>query len=162
MKIQVFALMALIAIPAFGQTDDYASRLYQSKTQQIFSGYQPPSAQVTFTPKPPPKQPTAKGDELVNGAIVCPSLDMTMWLYKKIGAAKVARNYMPPQNRQMVILQDGYDPWEEPRPADYRCQFVPARTPMNVKWEGGLPVVYGTMADKRPFAGVTSPTMVDY
>ncbi len=117
---------------------------------------------LTFTPKPQPKQPTAKGDQLVDGAIVCPSLDATMWLYNKIGAVKVARNYMPPQNRQMVILQDGYDPWEEPKPAEYRCQFVPAGTPMNVKLEGGIPVVWGKMKDGRPFAGVTNPMMVDY
>lgn len=109
-----------------------------------------------------PKQPTAKGDKLVDGAIVCPSLDVTMWLYKKIGAAKVAQNYMPPQNRQMVILQNGYDPWEEPKPTEYRCQFVPSGTPMNVKWEGGIPVVWGKLKDGRPFAGVTSLTMVDY
>jgi hypothetical protein len=117
---------------------------------------------VTFTPNPQPKQPTAKGDQLVDGAIVCPSLDTTMWLYNKISSARVARTYMPPQNRQMVILQDGYDPWEEPRPSDYRCQLVPTGTLMNVKWEGGLPVVWGKMKDGRPFAGVTNPMMVDY
>lgn len=119
------------------------------------------TGRVTFTPKHP-IQPTAKGDQLVDGAIVCPSLNEVMWLYKKISAARVARNYMPEQARQMTILKDGYDPWEEPNPAEYRCQFVPTGTPMNVKWEDGIPVVSGKMKDGRQFSGVTSPVMVDY
>jgi len=120
-----------------------------------------PIPRVTFTPKPRVKQPIAKGGDLVDGAIVCPSLDEVIWLYNRIGSARVARTNMPPQNRQLVMLQDGYDPWEEPDPADYRCQFVPAGTPMNVKWEGGLPVVSGKTADGRPFAGITNPVMID-
>jgi hypothetical protein len=162
MRIYAFALAVSMAVPALGQTDDYASRLYQSKRAQIFSGHETPSPQVAFTPKPPPKQPVAKGDSLVSGAIVCPSLDEATWLYKMIGSAKVARENMPPQARELTVLKDGYDPYAAPNPTDYRCQFVPAGTPMNVKWVGGLPVVSGKTNDGLPFAGVTIPTMVDY
>lgn len=33
---------------------------------------------------------------------------------------------------------------------------------MNVKWQGGIPVVWGKLKDGRPFAGVTNLQMVDY
>lgn len=114
-------------------------------------------------PAPEPKKLTAKGISPVDdGAIVCPSLDEVNWLFREIGRARVARSYMPEQARQLAILQDGYDPWAEPKPSDYRCQFVPTGTPMNVKWQGGMPVVWGKMKDGRPFAGVTTPSMVNY
>ena len=112
---------------------------------------------------PTSKQATAKGISPVDdGAIVCPSLDEVDWLLREIGRARVARTYMPQQARELTKLQDGYDPWAEPKPSDYRCQFVPTGTPMNVKWQGGIPVVWGKMKDGRPFAGVTSLMMVDY
>lgn len=107
-------------------------------------------------------RPTAKGISPVDdGAIVCQSLDEVNWLFREIGRARVARSYMPEQARQLAKLQDGYDQGAEPRPSDYRCQLVPTGTPMNVQWKSGIPVVFGTMNDGRPFAGVTNPQMVD-
>jgi len=164
MKIFVFALAASMAASAFGQSRDdsaYADHVFSSFNARKADGHPEANGRVTFTPTPKPKQPTAKRDSAVDGAIVCPSLNETMWLYKKISTARIARTYMPPQAREMTILQDGYDPWEEPDPADYRCQFVPAGTPMNVKWAGGIPTVWGTTRDGLPFAGVTNPMMVD-
>ncbi|MFM0044130.1 hypothetical protein [Paraburkholderia sediminicola] len=109
-----------------------------------------------------PRQPTAKGISPVDdGAIVCPSLDEANWLFREIGRARVARSYMPEQARQLTKLKDGYDPWAEPKPSDYQCRLVPTGTPVNVKWQGGIPVVSGKMSDGRPFSGVTLPNMID-
>lgn len=106
-------------------------------------------------------QPTAKGIDLVDGAIVCPSMDEANWLFGQINQARHARQYLSPELRQRAALTTGYDIGSEPRPSDYRCQFVPTGTPMNVKMEGGyLPVVRGTMKDGLPFAGVTNPAMI--
>ncbi|MBB3004354.1 hypothetical protein FHX57_006736 [Paraburkholderia tropica] len=116
-----------------------------------------------FSLNAPPKQPAAKGINPVDeGAIVCSSLNEVNWLFREIGRARIARRYMPEETRQLAKLRDGYDPWAEPRPSDYRCQFVPTGTPMTVEWKGGIPVVFGKMSDGRPFAGVTSPMMVDH
>jgi hypothetical protein len=162
MKIAVFALTTLIAIPALGQTDDYASRLYQSKKEQIFSGHESPSAQVALTSKPEPRQPTAKGMDLVDGAIVCPSMDEANWLYSRINEARHARQSLSPELRKQGALLNGYDYGAEPKPSDYQCQLVPEGTPMNVRMEMGvIPVVSGKLKDGRPFAGVTIPNMVD-
>jgi hypothetical protein len=111
---------------------------------------------------PPPGLGAAKGISPVDdGAIVCKSLDEVNWLFREIGRARVARSYMPEQVRQLTKLKDGYDPWAEPRPSDYQCQFVPTGTPMNVKWKGGIPIVWGVMKDGLPFAGVTLQNMID-
>jgi hypothetical protein len=118
--------------------------------------------EVTFTPVPAPKQPTAKGMDLVDGAIVCPSLDEATWLYGQINQARHARQSLSPELRKQGALLNGYDYGAEPRPSDYRCQLVPDGTPMNVRMEMGvIPVVWGKMKDGRPFAGVTIPNMVD-
>ena len=107
-------------------------------------------------------QPTAKGIDLVDGAIVCPSMDEANWLFGQINKARHARLSLPADLRRRAALVNGYDVGEEPNPSNYRCQFVPAGTPMNVKMEGGyLPVVWGTMKDGRPFVGVTNPQMID-
>lgn len=120
-----------------------------------------PVGQITFTPKHP-IQPTAKGMDLVDGAIVCPSLDEATWLYGQINMARHARLSLSPELRRQAELVNGYDEGAEPRPSDYRCQFVKEGTPMNVRMEMGvIPVVWGTMTDGRPFAGVTIPTMID-
>lgn len=141
MKNTICALVAAVCIPAFAQSG---------------------ASQYQFNLEATPKQPTAKGISPVDdGAIVCPSLDEVNWLFREIGRARVARSYMPEQARQLTKLKDGYDPWAEPRPSDYQCQFVPTGTPMNVKWQGGIPVVFGKMSDGRPFAGVTNPQMID-
>jgi len=121
-----------------------------------------PIPQVTFTPAPKHKQPTAKGMDLVDGAIVCPSMDEASWLYRRINMARHARQSLSPELRRQAALVNGYDEGAEPKPSDYRCQFVPAGTPMNVTMEMGvIPVVSGTMKDGRPFSGVTIPNMVD-
>lgn len=117
---------------------------------------------VTFTPAPPPKQPTAKGVDLVDGAIVCPSLDEANWLFSRIDQARHARLSLSPELRRQPALVNGYDEGAEPNPAEYRCQFVPAGTPMHVRMDGGyIPVVWGKMNDGRPFSGVTIPNMID-
>ena len=108
-------------------------------------------------------QPAAKGMDLVNGAIVCPSMDEANWLFGQINMARHARLSLPADLRRQAALVNGYDVGEEPKPSDYRCQFVPAGTPMNVRTEMGvIPVVWGTMKDGRPFAGVTNPQMIDH
>jgi hypothetical protein len=141
------AALSICIAPAFGQ-----SPVFTMPGQE-------PMAQSA----PSKKIPTAKGISPVDdGAIVCPSLDEVNWLFREIGRARVARSYMPEQARQLTKLKDGYDPWAEPKPSDYQCQLVPTGTPMNVKWQGGIPVVWGKMKDGRPFAGVTSLMMVDY
>jgi len=141
MKTTVLSLLALIAMPAFAQSN---------------------ASQYKFSLDTPTRQPTAKGISPVNdGAIVCQSLDEVNWLFSQIGRARVARSYMPEQARQLAKLQDGYDPAQEPKPSDYRCQLVPTGTPMQVRWQGGLPVVFGKLSDGRPFAGVTNPQMID-
>lgn len=120
-----------------------------------------PVGQITFTPKHP-IQPTAKGIDLVDGAIVCPSLDESNWLYGQINMARHARLSMSPELRRQAALINGYDEGAEPKPSDYQCQFVPAGTPMNVRMEmGAIPVVSGKMKDGRPFAGVTIQNMID-
>lgn len=107
-------------------------------------------------------QPTAKGIDLVDGAIVCPSMDETNWLFGQINMARHAQMSLSPELRRRAALANGYDIGSEPRPSDYRCQFVPTGTPMSVKMEGGyLPVVWGTMKDGLPFAGVTNLSMID-
>lgn len=141
------AALSMYIAPAFGQ-------------KPIFTM---PGQEPLVRSEPPKKNPTAKGISPVDdGAIVCSSLDEVNWLFREIGRARVARSNMPEQARRLTKLKDGYDPWAEPKPSDYQCQFVPAGTPMHVKWEGGMPVVYGKMKDGRPFAGVTNPQMVDY
>lgn len=120
-----------------------------------------PVGHVSLAPKVP-IQSIAKGIDLVDGAIVCPSMDEANWLFGQINMARHARLSLPADLRRRAALVNGYDIGEEPNPSDYRCQFVPAGTPMNVKMEGGyLPVVWGTMKDGRPFAGGTNPQMIE-
>ncbi|MGX6999918.1 hypothetical protein [Caballeronia sp. KNU42] len=117
---------------------------------------------LVFASAPAFSQPTAKGMDLVDGAIVCPSMDEANWLFGQINAARHAQRSLSPELRKRAALVNGYDVGAEPKPSDYRCQFVPAGTPMNVKMEDGyLPVVWGIMKDGLPFAGVTSPSMID-
>ena len=119
--------------------------------------------QPTPTPKLQPKQPTAKGMDLVDGAIVCPSMDEANWLFGQINMARHARLSLSPDLRGQSARVNGFDYGGEPRPSDYRCQFVPAGTPMNVKMDMGvIPIVWGTMKDGLPFAGVTIPNMVSH
>lgn len=151
------ALLLLIAAssPAFSQS--------AADSPEITITGAPQPGVVTFKPSPQPKQPTAKGMDLVDGAIVCPSMDEANWLFSEIDRARHAQRSLPPELRQRAALANGYDIGSEPKPSDYRCQFVTTGTPMNVKMDGGyLPVVWGTMEDGRPFAGVTNPSMIDH
>jgi len=108
-----------------------------------------------------PNQRAAQGMDLVDGAIVCPSMDEANWLFGQINMARHARLSLSPELRRQAALINGFDYGDEPRPSDYRCQFVPAGTIMNVKMEmGAIPAVWGTMKDGRPFAGVTIPNMI--
>jgi hypothetical protein len=162
MKIAAFALMASIVVPAFGRPDDYASRVYEGWAENNYTVRPKPADQVTLTSKPEPKQPTAKGMDLVDGAIVCPSMDEANWLYGRINEARHARQSLSPELRKQGALLNGYDYGAEPKPSDYQCQLVPEGTPMNVRMEMGvIPVVSGKLKDGRPFAGVTIPNMVD-
>jgi hypothetical protein len=162
MKIYAFALMATIAMPAFGQTGDYASRVFEGWAGNNYTVRPKPADQVMLTPKPEPKQPVSKGMDLVDGAIVCPSMDEANWLYGRINEARHARQSLSPELRKQGALLNGYDYGAEPNPSDYRCQFVPEGTAMNVRMEMGvIPVVWGKTKDGRPFAGVTIPNMVE-
>ena len=139
MKTLAFALMASIAIPAFGQKS-----LSYSDAEAMIRSY----------------QPSAKGIGPVDGAIVCPSYQEAAWLYRMISEARMTRMYVPQDAQRQAILIDGYDRSQEPNPADYRCEIVPSGTRMNVEWKGGIPIVSGTLPDGRPFAGVTLYDMV--
>jgi hypothetical protein len=163
------------------QTEPPPSADWKSETATDYVAAQAPSAQeradaayashiiamgsvpkVTFTPAPPLNQPSARGMDLVDGAIVCPSLDEASWLYGRINSARHARMSLSPELRRQAALVNGYDEGAEPKPADYRCQLVPEGTPMNVRMEMGvIPVVWGKLQDGRPFAGVTIPNMIE-
>lgn len=140
---------------------DYASRMAGSLYGGS-NGNSAPTGKVVITPKPQPKQTTARGIDRVDGAIVCPSMDEAMWLFRQIEMARATRASMSAEQIQHAALVDGWDRGAEPRPSDYRCQFVPAGTAMNIRLEGDIPVVWGKMSDGRPFAGVTLLGMVDY
>lgn len=146
MKTVICALAAALCIPALGQAKEAA-----------------PKYDFSLDAKPEPVAPQAKGMDLVDGAIVCPSMDEANWLYSRINAARHARQSLSPDLRRQGALLNGYDYGAEPRPSDYQCQFVPAGTPMNVRMEMGvIPVVSGKLKDGRPFAGVTIPNMVEH
>lgn len=115
---------------------------------------------VTFAAKRESKQPTAKGIDLVDGAIVCPSLEEASWMFGRINSARHARINLSTELRKQAALVNGYDEGAEPHPSDYRCEFVPTGTPMTVESGNGVPVVHGVMENGLPFAGVTLPAMV--
>jgi hypothetical protein len=115
---------------------------------------------VTFTPAPEPKQPVAKGMDLVDGAIVCPSYDLAGFLFGEINKARHARVALSPEMRRQAILLNGYDLGAEPRPSDYRCVLVPAGIVLRVEEGNYVPVVSGRMPDGRKFSGVTLPNMI--
>ena len=116
---------------------------------------------VTFTPAPEPKQPIAKGMDLVDGAVVCRSLDLASYIYGQINMATHARRSLSPELRKQAALVNGYDEGQEPRLADYGCVLVPVGTPLTVEPGNYVPVVSGVLPNGRRFKGVTLPTMVE-
>jgi hypothetical protein len=114
---------------------------------------------VTFTPAPEPTQPIAKGMDLVDGAVVCPSYDLAGFIFGEINKARHARISLSPEIRRQAMLMNGYDLGAEPRPSDYGCVLVPAGTPLKVDSGNYVPVVSGRLNGRR-FSGVTLPNMI--
>jgi hypothetical protein len=105
-------------------------------------------------------EPTAKGMDLVDGAVVCSSLNLTNYIYSQINMARHARQSLPPEVRRQAALVNGYDDGQELRLADYGCVLVPVGTPLTVEPGNYVPVVSGVLPNGRRFQGVTLPTMV--
>lgn len=116
---------------------------------------------VTFTPAPEPKQPIAKGMDLVDGAVVCRSYDLAAWMYGQINVARHARQSLSPELRRQAALIKGYDEGAEPRLADWGCVLVPTGTPVALETGNYVPVVSGVLPNGRRFQGVTLPTMIE-
>jgi hypothetical protein len=104
---------------------------------------------------------TARGLDLVEGAIVCSSYDLTEFLYGQINSARHARQRLTPDLRRQASLINGYDYGTEPRPSDYGCVMIQAGTRLSVEKGNLVPVVSGRLPDGRKFMGVTLPMMVD-
>ncbi len=104
----------------------------------------------------------AKGFDLVDGAIVCRSLDMADYISTKINQARHARLSLPPELRRQMALMNGEDLGAEPNPSGYGCALVPIGTPMTVQKGNYVPVVSGTLPNGQPFSGVTLPAMVGH
>lgn len=115
---------------------------------------------VTFTPASEPKQPIAQGMDLVDGAIVCSSLDLSNYIYSQMNMGRHARRSLPPDLRRQAALINGEDPGAEPKPSDYGCVLVPAGTPLTIEQGNFVPVVSGKLPNGRRFSGVTLPAMV--
>ncbi|WP_248322042.1 hypothetical protein [Caballeronia sp. Sq4a] len=120
--------------------------------------------EITIAPatvsKPSPSAPTARGIDLVDGAIVCNSYDLAEFMYGQINSARHARASLPPELRRQAALVNGYDYGAEPRLADYGCVMVPTGTKLSVEKGNFVPVVSGRLADGRTFTGVTLPQMI--
>lgn len=104
----------------------------------------------------------AKGFDLVDGAIVCNSLDLADYISSRINQARHARQSLSPELRRQATLIRGDNPGAEPRPSDYGCTFVPIGTLMTAQNGNYVPVVSGVLADGRRFSGVTLPAMVGH
>ncbi|MFM0059203.1 hypothetical protein PQR64_26585 [Paraburkholderia phytofirmans] len=104
----------------------------------------------------------AKGMDLVDGAIVCRSYDLTAWLYGQVNVARHAQRTLSPEQRRQRELITGYDVGQEPRLEEWGCVLVPAGTPLAVEPGNSVPVVSGLLANGRKFEGVTLPTMVTH
>ncbi|MGI4812796.1 MAG: hypothetical protein ACRYGG_05600 [Janthinobacterium lividum] len=100
--------------------------------------------------------------DLVDGAVVCPSMNLSSWLYGEINMARHARASLPPELRRQAALVNGYDEGAEPDPADYGCLIVPPGTPLAVEAGDIVPVVSGTLSNGKRFSGVTMPSMVSH
>lgn len=107
-----------------------------------------------------PANASAKGMDLVDGAIVCSSYDLAAWLYGQVNVARHAQRSLSPEQRRQRQLITGDDIGQEPRMEDWGCTLVPAGTPLAVEPGNSVPVVSGKLADGRRFKGVTLPTMV--
>jgi hypothetical protein len=115
---------------------------------------------VTFTPAPEPKQPSAQGIDLVDGAIVCRSYDLAEFMFEQTNQARHYRRSIPPELARQAMLISGYDDSREPKLAEYGCVLVPAGTPLSIEKGNFVPVVSGKLPNGRRFSGVTLPAMV--
>jgi hypothetical protein len=138
MKILIFVVAGLVSASAFAQSD-------------------PPK--YKFSTDVPP-QPVAQGMDLVDGAVVCPSMDEATWLFGWINKARHARKSLSPELRKQAALVNGFDYGAEPRPSDYGCALVPAGTPLDVETGNYVTVVSGVLPNGRKFKGVTIPNMI--
>lgn len=102
----------------------------------------------------------AQGFDLVDGAIVCDSLDVANYISGQINIARHARQSLPADLRRQAALVNGHDVGQEPRLAEYGCVLVPAGTPLTVAPGNLVPVVSGKLPNGRRFSGVTLPAMV--
>ncbi|WP_250481906.1 hypothetical protein [Caballeronia sp. NCTM5] len=118
-------------------------------------------ATVAEQPSKAERAPTARGIDLVDGAIVCSSYDLAEFMYGQINTARHARRTLPPELRRQAALVNGYDNGAEPRLADYGCAMVPSGTKLSVQKGNFVPVVSGTLPDGRKFTGVTLPQMIE-
>lgn len=118
-------------------------------------------ATVAEQPARTARVPTARGIDLVDGAIVCSSYDLAEFMYGQINSARHARRSLPQELRRQATLVNGYDYGAEPRPADYGCVMVPAGTKLSVEKGNFVPVVSGKLPDGRKFTGVTLPQMIE-
>lgn len=107
-----------------------------------------------------PADAVAKGMDLVDGAIVCSSYDLSAWLYGQLNVARHAVRTLSPERRRQNALITGYDVGQEPRLEDWGCVLVPTGTPLSVEPGNSVPVVSGRLANGHRFAGVTLPAMV--
>lgn len=112
-------------------------------------------------PKKPEHTPTARGIDLVDGAIVCSSYDLAEFMYGQINTARHARRSLPPELRRQAALVNGYDNGAEPRLSDYGCVMVPTGTKLSLQKGNIVPIVSGTLPDGRKFTGVTLPPMIE-
>jgi prophage tail gpP-like protein len=106
------------------------------------------------------RQPVARGMDLVDGAVVCPSMDEATWMFGWINKARHARKSLSPELRRQAALVNGFDYGAEPRPSDYGCALVPAGTPLEVEAGNYVPIVSGVLPDGKKFKGVTIPNMI--
>ncbi|WP_125469675.1 hypothetical protein [Caballeronia telluris] len=117
-------------------------------------------ATVAEQPAPTARVPTARGIDLVDGAIVCGSYDLAEFMYGQVNSARHARASLPQELRRQAALTNGYDHGAEPRLSDYGCVMVPAGTKLSVAKGNLVPVVTGMLPDGRKFTGVTLPQMI--
>lgn len=103
---------------------------------------------------------TAQGFDLVDGAVVCGSLDMANYLAGQINMARHARRSLPADLRRQAALVNGYDVGQEPRLTEYGCVLVPTGTSLTIESGNIVPVVSGKLPNGRRFSGVTLPAMV--
>lgn len=108
------------------------------------------------------EEAVTRGMDMVDGALICPSYDLTQWLYGQINTARHFRKSIPPELRRQAALAYGYDQGNEPKPSDYGCALVAPETQISITERifGSIPVVSVKLANGRQFRGVTLPSML--